>query len=158
MQIARAEESISLEYRVKAVCLYNFVKFIEWEKDSFEEEGDITICVIGKNPFGAVTKELDGREAQGRLVRVSEISANAPAEDLYSCDLAYLGSDGTATTALLAEPGTFGVATVSDTNPNAVIKFEVVDGKVKFAVNLEQAERARLKVSAQLLKLAINTQ
>ncbi len=153
-----AAETGSLEYQVKAVCLYNFVKFIDWPKEAFKGGDELNICIIGRNPFGAVTRELDGREAQGKHVHVMEFPSDTKIEDLQRCNLAYLGSAGPASEALLSAPPNHLIATVSDDNPKAILRFQVVDGKVRFAVNLDAADHARLKISSQLLKLAINTQ
>ena len=155
---AMAEEAASLEYKVKAVCLYNFVKFIDWPAASLKSPDELSICIVGQNPFGSITKELEGREAQGKHVRVIELSSDAKPAELSRCNLAYLSSNGPAAEALLSSPETFRVATVSDEDPKAAIRFQVVDGKVRFAVNLEAAELARVKFSSQLLKLAVDTQ
>ena len=44
----------NLEYRVKAVYLYNFIKFVDWSNPPKKSK----ICTYGENPFGQELQEL----------------------------------------------------------------------------------------------------
>ncbi len=40
------------EYQVKAAFLYNFAKFVEWPAETGGAPGALTICILGRDPFG----------------------------------------------------------------------------------------------------------
>lgn len=76
----------SLEHKVKAGFLYNFVKFVEWPKGAFKdgkngkgEKGEkikapLVIGVAGKNPFRGVLAALAaGKNAGGRPITVKNL-------------------------------------------------------------------------------------
>ena len=45
----------SIEYKLKAVFLLNFAKFIEWPDQAFSDKASsIAICIVGKDPFGGL--------------------------------------------------------------------------------------------------------
>ena len=50
-----AQSAPPSEYEIKAACLYNFAKLIEWPENAFEND-DIPffIGVLGEDPFGGV--------------------------------------------------------------------------------------------------------
>src|ERR1700722_20610483 len=79
---AAARGQATDEYRVKAVFLYNFAKFVDWPSQAFKGPTDpIVIGVLGKNPFGdalvgtAAGKTMGGRGVQGREVTDAQQAA-----------------------------------------------------------------------------------
>ncbi len=65
-----------MEYQVKAAFLLNFTKFIDWPAASFANpDSPITICILGKDPFGPVLDEIvQGETVNSRKVAVQRIS------------------------------------------------------------------------------------
>ncbi len=63
---ARAAAAPS-EYEVKAVLLFNFLKFTEWPADAFSDAtSPLVIGVVGTNPFGRLLEDLVKDEAIDR--------------------------------------------------------------------------------------------
>src|SRR5580704_16994746 len=64
------------EYRVKAVFLYNFARFIDWPAEAFQKSDELfSICVLGEDPFGqALDDEVAGKTIGGRALAVHRIS------------------------------------------------------------------------------------
>ncbi|MBC8010336.1 MAG: YfiR family protein, partial [Burkholderiales bacterium] len=152
---ARAE-TISKEYQLKAAFLYNFSKFTQWPEQSFANEtSPIVIAVLGPSPFGdELEKIVEARVVNGRPIRVRRIDS---ATDLASAHIVYVAAG--------AEPllgatihGLPGVLTVGETADFAarggIVRFTLVEEKVRFEINQGSAEKAGLKLSGQLLKLA----
>lgn len=150
---------VAKEYEVKAAFLYNFTKYVEWPKESFAGPDDpIVIGILGGNPFGEELENIvKGRTVNGRpvvvvnvrtvaeLKRVSVLFVPAGQEVLLNGALKNF-DDAT-------------VLTVGETERFAAlggaIVFKNVDDKVRFSINIAAAERARLKISSQLQKLAL---
>ncbi|MDB6127898.1 MAG: YfiR family protein [Verrucomicrobia bacterium] len=148
---------ISKEYQVKAAFVYNFTKFVEWPPGHFgDDQRPIVIAVLGKNPFGdELEKILRGRKVAGRdlAVKILESPESADSADvLFVCD----GEEkhlGALWPRLLAA-GVLTTGESADFGERGMITFLLEGEKVRFEVNLVPVEQARLKLSAQLLKLA----
>ncbi|MGB8851839.1 MAG: YfiR family protein [Candidatus Acidiferrales bacterium] len=153
-----AQTAPSVEYQVKAAFLLNFVKFIEWPADAFQDnKAPITICVFGHDPFGsALDNILRGKTIENREVlprRMSDIS------DLKSCQLVFVSAleDKRLPEILSSLKGTSALVvgeTESFAERGGGIQFFLDDNRLRFAVNVDAVRRARLEVSSKLLALA----
>jgi hypothetical protein len=156
---ARAGEREAAEYEVKAAFLYNFAKFTEWPAGSFAgDQAPLTICVLGDDPFGKAFNPIRSKTVKNRPVAVREI---ADVDAAGGCHLLFIAaSEQTHADAILGSLGKRSVLTVSDMKKFAqsggMISFVMVDDKVRFEINNGAADRAGLKISSQILKLARN--
>ena len=146
------------EYQVKAAFLYNFVKFVEWPPQVFKSPTDrIGICILGQDLFGgALDDAVRGKTFEGRMFVVPRISEVRQAG---GCQILFVSaSESKRVQAILAELEASSILTVGETEGFAaqggVIDFRLEAGKVRFRVNVDAAERARLKISSKLLSLA----
>jgi hypothetical protein len=148
--VVRAEEP-SLEYKVKAAYLYNFVKFVAWPPRA--ASGPLVLCVAGRNPFGdALSDTVQGESVDGRPIVVRIILEPDP-----GCHVVFVPNGAAAPAYLRAARGV-PVLTVGETPDflmqGGVIDFVVDGGKVRFDINTEAASRAELKISSRLLQVA----
>ena len=145
------------EFQVKAAFIYNFVKFVQWPRDAFPATGDapISICVLGQDPLGDALESLKGLTAQGKSLSVRRIAGQAEAE---RCQVLYLCKSEREAMPAILKGMKAGVLTIGDMKSFAsvggVINFVIIDNRVSFEINVDAAERARLKISSQILKLA----
>src|SRR6266542_1640314 len=60
------------EPQVKAAFLFNFVKFVEWPSESFNDGGaPIVIGVLGEDPSSsAIDQTINGKTANGRRLTI----------------------------------------------------------------------------------------
>lgn len=149
---AAAEDA---EAKLKVAFLFNFAKFVSWPEPEFSAQPSITICVSGESSLDAALASLKGKSAQGRNIVVKH---DVNLHQLGFCHVVFIcSSDSTRVAKILNEVGK-GVLTVSDipafVDAGGVIGLTVSDNKVAFEVNLEAAQQADLKISAQLLKVA----
>ena len=143
----------SLENGVKAAYLYNFTKFVVWPADKLG--GRFTICVVGDPMFAASLDEIiKGEFSHDRpLVRLD------PEEDPRPCQILYVGrSEAERGRRLLAASRQLPVLTVSDAptfmDEGGAVTF-VRDGtRLRFDINMPATDRAGLKVSSKLLRVA----
>ena len=147
------------ENQVKAAYLFNFAKFVEWPASAFPGAGaPLTIGIIGKGPLGEAQEALTGRLAKGRRVQVRQFSR---AEEVAGCQILYIaGSEKQHLREILRALPPSGVLTVSDIkhfcSQGGMIGLVVRGEKIQFEINIGNAERAGLKLSSQMLKLAVS--
>jgi hypothetical protein len=153
-------DSVSKEYQLKAAFLYNFTKFVTWPSKKFEQSNNkLIIGVIGHNPFGNELAEITrGRTVAGRDIQVRYISS---IEDAHSVNLLFVPStEERKVRDNLRSLHESCVLTVGETDLFAslggIISFSVNSDKIRFEINREEAFNASLKISPQLLKLAIS--
>lgn len=155
--LGRAAEA-SLEYRVKAAFLYNFAKFVTWPPQTFAASGEpVVFCIVGPDPFeDLLDSTINGRRIDGRSITVRRVP---PSANLAGCQLVFSSeSDGVGTARVLQAAAVPHALTVGESEDflaqGGMIRLLVDEGKVRFDISVRAAERAGIKLSSQLLKLA----
>ena len=115
-------------------------------------------AVIGNNDLRSALEEtVRGKTANGRRIQVRPVSALADSDHFQI--LLIERSESRKMREIAHSVAGKPVLTVCDFDSclrdGGMIGFRVVDETVRFEVNLEAAERAGLKVSSQLLKVAL---
>lgn len=153
-----AENGSSSEYAVKAAFLYHFAQFVEWPEGAFRDANSpLVYCTIGFDPFeGALDATLKGKSVNGRAIEVRHLKQ---APEAQGCHLLFVGEgQKRQIPAVLAQFHGTPVLLVGESEKFATeggtIGFVLEENKVRFEVNLEAAEKSRLKISAKLLALA----
>lgn len=148
------------EAAVKAAFVFNFARFAEWPPSaaSAPRGPGFNLCTTGQDPALARALDALGRRAvQNRPVRLLH---QVRAEDLKLCHLLYVGADDAARlpalqAALAGQP----VLTVSDlpgfARRGGMVGLLRVGDKLRFALNRDAAQAAGLKLSVNLLTLAV---
>jgi hypothetical protein len=142
---------------LKAAFLFNFVKFAEWPVDAMAPGEPLSLCVLGDDAVaGALRQTITGQTVGDRKLTVYTVKADGP---LQWCRLLYVGNlDLARFVALLDSFQAAPVFTVGDADRFAaqggVAQLIVEDGRVRFAINVAAAQRARLALSSRLLSLA----
>jgi hypothetical protein len=146
------------EYQVKAAFLYTFAKFVEWPPQAFSTpSAEITICVLGEDPFGTYLDDLVRNKTVGDRPLAVYRLANLPAEN--ECKILFIAaSERRRIPALLASAAALGLLTVGDTAEFAaqggVIGLRLEGERIRLSVNLSAAEKAKLRISSRVLSLA----
>lgn len=145
------------EYQVKAAFLYNFAKFVEWPAGAFEKpQTPYSICVLGSDPFGEDLDIAAAENVQGRKMMVRRLG---DVKNAAGCHILFVSlSERRKLPAILQALGNAPTLTVGEdedfVRAGGCLRFFVTDNKVRFEINVQATERARLKVSAKLLSLA----
>jgi uncharacterized protein DUF4154 len=145
------------EATLKAGYLYNFAKFTEWPADGLPAGTPLAFCVAGDPTVAQLLDQtVARRRIAGHPLVVRQVTPDAP---LRSCHLLYAAHiDAKAAAQLLDAVRGSTVMTVSDLDRFAdlggIAQLYIEDGRMKFAINVDSAQRARLHLSAQLLNLA----
>ncbi len=147
------------EWDVKAAYLYNFTRFVEWpDRSTTLADTPFLIGVLGRDPFGPVLDDtLAGKTVDGRRIVVRRLGR---ADEAASVQILFLGpASGRETERALSAARGRPVLTVCDgdgpVRRGVVLTFRIRDGRVRFDVDLRAADEAGLKISSQLLKVAL---
>ena len=147
-----------MEYPVKLAFLYNFTKFVEWPPDSYRDaSAPLRICVAGSDPFSDdLIRALQTRSVGGRRVEIKTLKSS---DGLEGCQLVFVpATEKKRAAGIVASLNGSSALTVGEsagfTELGGIINLAVEDNKVRIEVNVEAAERARLKISSRLLVLA----
>jgi hypothetical protein len=145
------------EPALKAAFLYNFAKFTEWPADALPAGVPLALCVVGDRAVAqSLQQAVTGKRIGGHPLVMQQIDADGP---VRTCHLIYAGDINTRTALQLLD-ATKGqaVLTVSDLDRFAQIggtaQLFFEGERMRFAVNVDAAQRGRLRLSSQLLALA----
>jgi hypothetical protein len=143
-------QEISQEYQIKAAYLYNFLKYVDWPEPI---NRTFMICVAGQNPFGSVLDGLTSNErVRGNPVKTEIILGFEP-----GCDVIFTPRTSNIPAYLQGAAG-MPILTVGETprfiEQGGIVNFFLENGRVRFEINRNAAERAGLRFSSRLLQLA----
>lgn len=155
---AAAQAPRAPEYEVKAAFLYNFAKFVDWPPRAFPDpSAPLHICVLGRDPFGdTLSKLLEGKSISGRPIASRLLQSPAEAR---LCHILFISrSEPEFLKQALAPIRDLAVLTVGESDDflplGGMINFVLEQDRVRFEINLDAAERHRLKLSSKLLAVA----
>jgi hypothetical protein len=150
--------STAEEYSVKAAFLFHFAQFVEWPEETFKDASSpLTYCTIGEDPFhGSLDAALNGKTIVARPFRV--LHFKQPRE-IQGCQVLFIGAEEKKILpAILAGVKGNSVLTVGESErfvqDGGMIGFFLEENKIRFEVNLEAAQKAKLRISSRLLALA----
>jgi hypothetical protein len=145
------------EYQIKAAYLYYFSTFVSWPPEALSDgTGALVIGVLGDDPFGdALDKTMQGKTVNGRRLVVKRFDDVKAARESHILFIS--SSERNQISYVLGALADHPVLTVAEIDQFAVrggqIGFRMEDRKVRFDINSDAAQRARLKLSSQLMKL-----
>jgi len=145
------------EQEVKLAYLYNLARFARWPGDDPRPAGTFRFGVWGDDPFGPLWNELIGRAVHGRPVEVVRVRS---ARDARGCQVVFLaGATVPAVGRMLEALAGWPVLTVSDqpgfVDRGGMVGFVRRGEKIRFEVNLGRVRAAGLRISAEVLRLAV---
>ena len=146
------------EYSVKAAFLFHFAQFIDWPEGTFKDASSpLTYCTIGEDPFhGALDASLSGKMIGTRPLRVLHFKQP---QYIRNCQILFIGAgEKRLLPTVLASLKENFVLTVGESehfvHSGGMIGVLLEDNRIRFEINLEAAEQAKLKMSSRLLALA----
>jgi hypothetical protein len=154
---ASAAPTGASEYELKAAFLFNFAKFVEWPAWTFERAGGVVFTVLGEDPFGAALERIARDErVQGRAIIVRRARR---VEEVGPCHILFVRRrDGDGLDDLIRSASAPYRLLVGEDSGFAErgggIGFFFEQRRIRFTINLGATERAGLKVSSKLLKIA----
>jgi hypothetical protein len=155
---AHAADAYS-EDEVKAAYLYRFAGYVEWADESPERPFDI--AVLGAPDVAAQLRRLlPTHKINGRSAQVREITGAA---ELGAAQIVYAGRGRAEfARAMLRTAHLSSLLFVTDQEggleAGSAVNFITIDRRVRFEVSLAAADRSGIKISSELLGVAVRVQ
>ncbi|NNE84230.1 MAG: YfiR family protein [Alphaproteobacteria bacterium] len=149
--------TLNREYLIKAAILFNFAKFASWPESAFSyPNAPLRVCVLGDDPFGVALDGLHGKQVRNRSLATARIST---VDEAPKCHILFVsGSEEADLPAILDYVAELPILTVGDirrfANTGGIIALKEVENRSRIDINLGAAEKAGLKLSSKLLRLA----
>ncbi|MBI5848202.1 MAG: YfiR family protein [Nitrospirae bacterium] len=163
-KVSYAQQQVVKEYELKAVYLYNFLQFVQWpqSKRMLSKDGAMVIGVVGESPFGDALEDLqaDVRTSGMKPVRIIYYGVYQEDMDLGSCHLLFVSaSERRNFRKIISGLKDAPVLTVSEHEnflaSGGMIAMVQSGDKVRWMINRPAADRAGLRLNAQLLSIAV---
>jgi len=146
------------EDQIMAAFLFNFARYVEWPQDAFDRSDmPVNICMLSTKEFGdVVSKTVSGKTVADRAV-VVRWTADLP--ETAGCHILFIGREfGKSHSEAVAELGGMSVFTVADqegfAKAGGIANFFRAENRIRFEINPRAAQKAGLKISSRLLRLA----
>lgn len=147
------------EAKVKSAYILNFTKFVKWPAQEFATDtAPIEICTRQEKPLsGTLQDTIADKTANGRPLLLRSIGNG---RELRGCQVLFLSEKDAGQFDKLPAQAWNGVLTVSDSEyqahsqVGAVITFVLDEGRMRFAIDRQAADKAGLSISSKLLSLA----
>jgi hypothetical protein len=142
---------------IKAAFLYRFTSYVDWPANALEN-GSFTIAVqCGDRIADALEDIVRGKQIKGRVVQVRRLKTLS---ELGDAQMLYVGAGCYANLQhQLQELESKPVLVVTDESSGlqdaGTIDFVTIDGHVRFEVSLQAAKRSNLRISSDLLSVAV---
>ena len=156
--VSRAEEPPPSESQVKAACLINFPKYVDWPVEAFAGRNHpVVIAVLGETKVAdELQKIIAGRSVNGRHLVLKRMASG---EQCGVCHILFVSAkEQPHSSEVLAGLKEGAVLTVGESDDflgsGGMINLARRDEKVALEVNLTAAGHARIKISSKLLNLA----
>ncbi len=152
-----AQTGTQHEYELKAGVLFHIIEYVEWPKGALSNSPPaIQIGLIGQIPFADALEVLNGKIIQGRELIVKRVSDAQTAAD---CQVLFIGaSEKPRIPEIVAGLKDRPVLTVSEVEGFAeqggMVNLIAGPNRIVMEINREVANRAKLSMSSQLLKVA----
>jgi hypothetical protein len=154
---ARADDAVAMDYQVKAACLVNFPKYVDWPAAAFASPSSpITVAVFGDdnvaNEFASMVE--DGKAVNGHPIVLKRVEKES--DITADCQILFIGAaQRDRVPAILEKLQGTKVLTVGE-SPDFLQKGGIINlvhqgRKIRLQVNLDAAGQARLKISSKLL-------
>jgi hypothetical protein len=156
--IENARGEASREYQVKAAMICNVMQFVEWPVGTFDSDSSpVVVTVVGDNPFGSSLDQIAASKKIGGRSIVVKYAADA--QKIEKSQVVFIpDSENANINRILEKAGGKGTLTIGEGDnfpwAGGIMRFYTEDGKLRFEINLEATEKAELKLSSKLLKLA----
>lgn len=142
---------------LRAAFLFNFAKFTEWPPEALAPSSALVMCVIDDAQTAHALEQMNGQQvAPGHPVVVRRTLKDGTGRE---CHLLYMGRGlETAEPGLLPGVRDRPILIVSESpavlDAGGTVLLYTENNRMRFAVNIDAAQRQRLRLSSRLLGLA----
>lgn len=150
-----AQETHSKE-TIKAAYLYRFASYVEWPRGLTTGHAFVIAVVGAPDVARELRRLLPGHLINNQTAQVREATR---VQDVADAQMLYVGANNADFLRAMRANGTAQILIVTDEEQGldlgGALNFVTVENRVRFEVSLTAAERAQLKISSELLSVAL---
>ena len=148
----------SREYKVKAALLLNFLKYASFPKGTFPTDtSPVTVLIVGKDPFGSSLRKSLASKGVGKrplkILHAASIPLDLKAHLVFTSGLSR-GDEKTLIERLKSKPCLLVGESPGFARDGGFINLYLDGSKVRFEINRDRTTTTRIKLKAEILKLA----
>lgn len=158
---SNADEVKNRENIIKASFLIKLSNFVKWTDESnlTTKKKQLRLCIVGKNPFGSILTLIN---KEGVLEEDIVIKQSVSYEEMNKCHILFIASSEQSNLEeILKKVSYFPVLVVGDTEGfiqrGVDVNFKKINNRINFEINIDAVKRKGIKISSELLKLALVT-
>jgi hypothetical protein len=151
-------DATSKVYEIKAAFIYNFAQFTQWPDSAFtSSDSPFVLAFIGDSDLGpALSRVLQGKSIAGHPIVLKHL--DSPGE-ISGCHLLFIpDSEESHLDDIFNAVGNQPILTVGETakfmQAGGIIRFFIADGRIRFEIDPDAADKAALRLSSRLMSLA----
>ena len=154
----------SPQSEIMALYLYNFLLFVEWPQETFQENGTLRVIILGNHALFESLKPMRGKLIKGKKLIVINVVEEKEIKEPYHV-LFIDSSKKILVPRLLKRVGNCPLLTISNIKEfidmGGMVLFQdclespIEEGQQKrFEINIAAVEKTGLKIGARLLRLS----
>lgn len=153
------EKKETTEYDLKAGLIEQFMKFVDFPESVLAKDAkEITLGVLGPDPFGKSLDATAGKTIRGRKIVVKRYDKLDDVKE-KECHVLFVAANHAKkladVTSTLEKKSILVIGeTTTSVDSGAAFGLVIKDKKVAFEVNLDAAKKAAISISSKLVKLA----
>jgi uncharacterized protein DUF4154 len=157
LSTALLAQNLDLERHLKATFIYNFAQYTEWPRQALGDQNPFVICVAGDSFQDVLEQTVRNETIGGHPISIKRISSP---EDARTCHLIFFQETipSKSVMDILAAIATSPILTVGEdpgfVRSGGMIRFTKSGNRIRFEINPNVAEKASLRISSRLLRLA----
>jgi len=141
------------EYLIKAAFVFDMLKATQWPKG---RSGSVVLCVLGRDPFGAAWRSIDGRPLGKAKLDVVPVQAGS---DFAGCHALFVSTSERARwPQIRGALGSQPILTMSEmmgfAQDGGMVALMNVENRLRFDVNLQAVRKAGLRIDTEALEQA----
>jgi hypothetical protein len=141
------------EYLIKAAFVFDMLKATQWPKGG---SGRLVLCVLGRDPFGAAWRSIDGRPLGKGKLDVVPIHGGS---DFAGCHALFVSTSERARwPQIRGAIGVRPILTLSEmtgfAQDGGMVALMTVENRLRFDVNLKAVRKAGLSIDTDALEQA----
>jgi hypothetical protein len=151
-------DAASKVYEIKAAFIYNFAQFTQWPDSAFaSSDSPFVLAFIGDGSLGpALERVLDGKSIAGHPIVLKHLDMTS---QISGCHLLFIPeSEESHLDDIFNVIGNQPILTVGETTKfmqaGGIIRFFIADGRIRFEIDPDAADKAALRLSSRLMSLA----
>jgi hypothetical protein len=145
-------------YEIKAAFIYNFAQFTQWPESAFaSSDAPFVLAFIGDSSLGPVLDQvLQGKSIAGHPIVLKHLDSTS---QISGCHLLFIPeSEESHLDDIFNVIGNQPILTVGETTKfmqaGGIIRFFIADGRIRFEIDPDAADKAALRLSSRLMSLA----